>query len=60
MVRTTELALSSDGPAILRMTAMAGIFTPSEVNCVEELWSAYEDRGESSGYAFLVCREEYG
>jgi hypothetical protein len=42
------------------MTEMAGIFTPAEVNCVEELWSAYRDRGEISGYAFLVCRDEYG
>jgi hypothetical protein len=25
-----------------------------------EFWSAYRDRGEISGYAFLVCRDEYG
>jgi hypothetical protein len=40
MVHTTELASSHDGPANLRMTAMAGIFTPAEVDCVKELWSA--------------------
>lgn len=45
-----ELASSSDGPAILRMTAMVGGFTPGEANCVEELWSAYRDRGEIRGW----------
>jgi hypothetical protein len=40
------------------MSAMVGIFTLAEVNCVQELWSAYRDRGEINGYAFLVCRDE--
>ena len=57
---TTELASSSDGSAISRMTETAGVFTSTEVNCVEELWSLYRDRGEPSGYAFVVCRDEYG
>jgi ribosomal protein S18 acetylase RimI-like enzyme len=26
------------------------------VTCVEELWNAYRDRGEQSGYTFLVYR----
>jgi ribosomal protein S18 acetylase RimI-like enzyme len=27
-----------------------------ELDCVKELWSAYRDKGETSGYSFLVCR----
>jgi ribosomal protein S18 acetylase RimI-like enzyme len=30
-----------------------------ELSCVEELWSAYQDKGEASDYIFLVSRE-YG
>ena len=59
-MHTIELASNGDGPAILRITATAGVFAPTEVKCVEELWSAYRDRGEISGYAFLVYRDEYG
>jgi hypothetical protein len=55
-----ELASSNDGPVISRLTEMAGVFTSTEVKCVEELWSLYRDSGEPSGYAFLVCRDEYG
>jgi ribosomal protein S18 acetylase RimI-like enzyme len=29
-----------------------------ELSCVEELWSAYQDKGEASGYVFLVYRDE--
>jgi GNAT superfamily N-acetyltransferase len=29
-----------------------------ELSCVEELWNAYRDKGEASGYAFLVYRDE--
>ena len=56
---TTEPALETDGPSILRMTAATGVFTPVELSCVEELWSAYRDKGEASGYVFLVLRD-YG
>jgi hypothetical protein len=59
-MHSIDSASISDGPAILRVTAMTGIFTPAEVNCVEELWSAYQDRGEISGYVFLVYRDEHG
>jgi hypothetical protein len=39
---------------------MAGIFTPEELNCVEEIWKAFWDEGEASGYACLVSRDDYG
>lgn len=53
-----EPALSTDGPSILRMTAATGVFTPTEVSCVEELWNAYQHEREASGYAFLVYRDD--
>ena len=56
---TIEMAVETDGPSILRITATAGVFTPVELSCVEELWSAYRDKGEASGYVFLVSRD-YG
>lgn len=30
------------------------------MGCVEELWNAYQDEGESSGYVFLVYRDDDG
>jgi ribosomal protein S18 acetylase RimI-like enzyme len=27
------------------------------VSCVEELWNAYQDKGEASGYVFLAYRD---
>ena len=56
---TIELASDSDGLSILGITAATGTFTPVEVGCVEELWNAYRDKGEASGYVFLVLRD-YG
>lgn len=29
-----------------------------ELSCIEELWSAYRDKGEASGYAFLAYRDD--
>ena len=49
-------ASDGDGSSIAQITAAAGIFTPVELDCVEELWNAYRDRGEASGYAFLTFR----
>ncbi|MDH7486785.1 MAG: GNAT family N-acetyltransferase [Anaerolineae bacterium] len=46
-----------DGPAIGNLTAAAGVFKPVEIACVEELWNAYRQQGEASGYVFLVYRE---
>jgi hypothetical protein len=40
------------------MTAATGIFAPAELNCVEELWNAYLDKGEGSGYVFVVYCED--
>lgn len=55
---TIEPALEMDGPSILRITAATSIFTPVELGCVEELWNAYRDKGEASGYTFLVYRDD--
>jgi hypothetical protein len=54
-----EQAIEADGPSISKITAATGIFTPSEVSCVKELWKAYLDKGEANGYVFLVLRD-YG
>jgi GNAT superfamily N-acetyltransferase len=53
-----ELASRKAGPSILEITAANGIFTPVEMECVEELWDAYRYMDEASGYVFLVYREE--
>jgi hypothetical protein len=58
LMPTIESALDIDGPSILRMTATTGIFTPTELSCVEELWNAYQHRREASGYAFWVYCED--
>lgn len=55
-----DLALESDGPAILGMTARAGVFTSQELTCVEEIWNAFQGEGEASGYVFLTFRDDYG
>lgn len=30
------------------------------MSCVEELWNAYQDKGEVSGYVFLIYRDDDG
>ena len=57
---TIEQASNADGLPILDITNGVGIFTPVEKECVEELWNAYQDEGESSGYVFLVYRDDDG
>jgi GNAT superfamily N-acetyltransferase len=53
-----EPAKEPDGPAILAITAEAGVFSAEEVATVEELWTEYLQYGEAaSGYAFRVYRE---
>jgi len=48
-----------DGPQIHAITASIPIFNQEEVECVDELWKEYQERGpEASGYSFLVDREE--
>ena len=55
---TIEFASNADGPSVFRITNRVRVFTPSELSCVEELWNAYRDRGEASGYVFLVYRDD--
>jgi hypothetical protein len=57
---TIEQASNADGQSILEITAMVDAFNPTELGCVEELWNAYQDEGESSGYVFLVYRDDDG
>ena len=51
-----ETAVEQDSPHILRLTANAGVFKPIEEACVQGLWNAYIQQGESSGYVFLIHR----
>lgn len=52
---TVAAAREQDGQAILRITAEAGVFTSTEVSCVEELWGEYCANPEGSGYNFVIC-----
>ena len=52
-----EPAMNTDGPRILQIAAATNVFNSVELSCVEELWNAYQDKGEASGYAFLVSRD---
>jgi len=49
---------ASDGPKIHALAAAIPIFAQEEVECVDELWNEYQERGpEASGYTFLIDRE---
>jgi GNAT superfamily N-acetyltransferase len=53
--------IETDGPRIHDITANAGVFSPEEIECVDELWQEYQAGGsEGSGYYFLVDRDEAG
>lgn len=53
-----EPAKASDGPAVLEVARGVAIFTPEEVDCIQELWGEYLAEGEKeSGYSFLVYRQ---
>lgn len=53
--------LNTDGARIHEITANAGVFSPEEVECVEELWQETLARGaETAGYHWLVERDETG
>lgn len=53
--------LPTDGPQIHEITAGIGVFSPEEVQCVDELWQEYQAQGpERSGYHWLVERDEDG
>ena len=52
-------ATGPDGPQIHAITANAGVFSPEEVQCVDELWEEYQAQGsERCGYYFIVEKEE--
>ena len=52
-------ALQDDGKSVIGITAESGVFKPVEIDCVEELWNEYIEKGTDSGYEFMVfCREE--
>jgi ribosomal protein S18 acetylase RimI-like enzyme len=51
-------ARREDSGSIVAITGAAANFTPLERECVVELWSSYLAQGSSSGYEFLVYREE--
>jgi len=53
-----DRATQSDRDPILDITAQIGIFSATDKECVQELWDAYIDHGESSGYIFCVYRRE--
>jgi ribosomal protein S18 acetylase RimI-like enzyme len=50
-------AKKRDSPEIRRLAASAGVFTPAEVACVNELWDDYRRHGSESGYDFVVFRD---
>lgn len=53
--------LETDGPGIHAITANAGVFSPEEIECVDELWQETLSQGsETSGYHWLVERDEQG
>jgi ribosomal protein S18 acetylase RimI-like enzyme len=50
-----------DGARIHAITANAGVFSPEEVECVDELWEEYQAQGAAnSGYYWLAERDEDG
>jgi len=53
-----RLAQPEDGDSIAAITAKVGVFSPSEIQCVAELWNEYLQQGERSGYTFLVALKE--
>jgi ribosomal protein S18 acetylase RimI-like enzyme len=53
-----EPAQEDDGPKILLLIANAGVFKPTELATVAEIWSEYLREGaEGSGYYLIVYRE---
>ncbi len=53
--------LPEDGKRIHEISANIPIFSPEEVQCVDELWQEYQAQGpERSGYYWLVARDENG
>jgi ribosomal protein S18 acetylase RimI-like enzyme len=50
-------ARERDGDQVNALAAASGNFSPEEVDCVADLWQAYQDGGDDSGYSFLVYRD---
>ena len=51
-------AKREDGEEILQLTANAGVFKPTEVSTLGEIWDEYLRNGaDVSGYYFIACRE---
>jgi ribosomal protein S18 acetylase RimI-like enzyme len=53
-----SIANEKHGPAIQTITATTSVFSPEEVDCVQELWDEYSQQGaQASGYYFVVEHE---
>ncbi len=53
------IATSEDGPQIHAIDAKTAVFSPEEVETVDELWAEYQAQGpERSGYYFIVDRQD--
>ncbi len=55
-----DIAAEHDGKRILAITQATGVFSQMDVDCVQELWDAWQKQGEASGYVFLVYRSDGG
>lgn len=51
-------AVSTDGPAIERITGNIPSFTPEERDCVFELWGDFLENREHCPYSFCVCKDQ--
>lgn len=61
MVEIVGEPCPADGPQIHALSAAAGVFGQKEIECVDELWQEYLDRGSGrSGYYWMVDRDEDG
>jgi ribosomal protein S18 acetylase RimI-like enzyme len=52
---TVRKAEETDRRAILETSQQSGVFTPTEVACVDELLDVFLHRRDNHDYTFLVC-----
>jgi ribosomal protein S18 acetylase RimI-like enzyme len=53
------VAVQADGPQIHAIDANTSVFSPEEVECVDEMYAEYLAQGaELSGYSFIVSKED--
>ncbi len=53
-----EVALAADGEQIVALARRIAGFNALDVECIEELWREYLDKGAAaSGYCFLAARQ---